>query len=161
MKHSVLFVCLGNICRSPMAEGIFNDLIRIKRVEGYISCDSAGTGNYHIGNSPDFRTIQVCNDHGIQLSHKCRQINLKDFDKYDYIIGMDNENYKNILKLLPLEDDRVSKVYTMGEFSKKYSQLEVPDPYHGNKNEFEKVFIQLQESCEELLNQILSIKEAN
>src|SRR5688572_8369678 len=96
---NVLFVCLGNICRSPLAEGIFKDIVKKKGLNNKISIDSAGTGNYHIGADPDHRSIKVARKYDIELDHKARQFVKRDFDDFDYIIAMDQNNYDNIKRL--------------------------------------------------------------
>ncbi len=159
MNINVLFVCLGNICRSPMAEGIFNELISQKSLHDQITCDSAGTGNYHIGKLPDHRTIEVCNDNNITLTHRCRQLKKEDFDTFAYIIAMDNENLKKI-KSLTESAAHDKKVFLMGDFGKIYKNLPVPDPYYGSKKDFEQVYLQLLDTCEGLLQHLLAKKEA-
>lgn len=135
----VLFVCLGNICRSPMAEGIFAKLSKESPLE--ISYDSAGTSAYHIGELPDERMRETASEKGIQLTHRARQIVREDFDKFDYIIAMDKSNYENILNY----KNRINKasettIMLMRSFDSEKENLEVPDPYYGGSNDFERVY---------------------
>ncbi len=136
----VLFVCLGNICRSPMAEGIFDKLSKESPLE--ISHDSAGTSAYHIGELPDERMREMASNKGnIALTHRARQIVREDFDKFDYIIAMDKSNYENILHY----KNRINKasettIMLMRSFDSEKGNLEVPDPYYGGESDFEKVY---------------------
>ena len=94
---NVLFVCLGNICRSPLAEGVFNSLIEARGLSNKIQCDSAGTGGWHVGELPDGRTIDVAQRHGIELSHRGRKFSREDFKLFDYIVAMDHDNLQDIM----------------------------------------------------------------
>ena len=98
-KIRVLFVCLGNICRSPLAEGIFRYKIKKKGLSGHFEVDSCGTSNYHIGDQPDHRTSENALNHGIRLSHQARQLFFEDLKKFDYLLAMDRDNLRNIKKL--------------------------------------------------------------
>jgi protein-tyrosine phosphatase len=135
----VLFVCLGNICRSPMAEGIFAKLSKESSLE--VSYDSAGTSAYHIGELPDERMRETALEKGITLTHRARQIVREDFDKFDYIIAMDKSNYENILNY----KNRINKaaeptIMLMRSFDSQKENLEVPDPYYGGNDDFERVY---------------------
>jgi protein-tyrosine phosphatase len=152
---SVLFVCLGNICRSPLAEGIFKDLVKKKGLIDNISIDSAGTGNYHIGADPDHRSIYVARKYDIELDHKARQFSKKDFDDFDYIIAMDQNNYDNI-KRLKREASLHGKLFLMRAYDlENDSDMNVPDPYYGGLDGFEHVYQMLHRSCQALLDQII------
>lgn len=140
MKKSpikVLFVCLGNICRSPLAEAIFLKRIEELGLAAQITADSCGTGNYHIGQNPDPRTLQSAKAHGIPVNHKCRQLHENDFSEFDMILAMDESNKKNIL--WKGGEAYKEKVWMMRAFDPEGGE-EVPDPYHGREKEFEEVY---------------------
>ncbi|MDF9798314.1 protein-tyrosine phosphatase [Catalinimonas alkaloidigena] len=148
---NVLFVCLGNICRSPMAEAVFNKLIEDNNLQDRIRCDSAGTSDYHIDEPPDSRTIEVVNAKDLSLDHKGRQFLSKDFDDFNYIIAMDEENKKNILKLEYMREPKHYQVFLMREFENDASDLNVPDPYWSGQDGFMIVYDILQKSAQNLL----------
>lgn len=134
----VLFVCLGNICRSPMAEAIFRHRIAEKGLNGRVDVDSCGTANYHVGDDADSRTISAVRNRGIAIDHCVRQLIASDLDHYDYVIAMDRSNLKNILRLANAHNR--SKVVLMRDFDARHKGAEVPDPYYGNANHFEEVY---------------------
>lgn len=139
----ILMVCLGNICRSPLAEGI----LKSKLSEKHFFIDSAGTGNYHIGDPPDGRSILVAKKYGIDItSQKARQFNESDFDQFDYIYAMDRSNYSNIVKLARRADD-ISKVKLILEDYSDNQILDVPDPYFDDQQGFENVYQLLNSVC--------------
>ena len=147
----VLFVCLGNICRSPMAEGIFNDIIRKKGLSDKIEADSAGTANYHIGESPDPRTLQQLAKNNIQLVHKGRQLVSSDAKRFDYIFVMDSANYRDAQHILGSGFDNL---YLIRTFDPDGRDEDVPDPYYGGKDGFEKVYTMLERSMNEIVSKI-------
>lgn len=140
----VLFVCLGNICRSPLAEGLFLKHIKDNNLESQISCDSAGTAGYHIGELADPRTRKNAESHGIKLTHKARQFNTKDFQEFDYILVMDNSNLNNVEALK--KGNIKAKIFKMRFFDSEFKNHEVPDPYYLNEDGFEDVFNILERS---------------
>ncbi len=142
MPIKILMVCLGNICRSPLAEGI----LRHKTKSEKILVDSAGTAGYHIGKKPDHRSIAIAQENGIDISNqRCRQVTTKDFEDFDKIYVMDKNNYNNVIALAGSEE-QISKVkLILNEIS--LSDLEVPDPYYDD-NGFTTVFNMLSEACE-------------
>jgi len=145
----VLMVCLGNICRSPLAEGILRS-----KVSKNIKVDSAGTAAWHSGNLPDKRSIAVAKLHGIDLSdQRARQFLIEDFDYFDYIYVMDKSNYVNICKLAP-NNKAIEKVELILNETHPEKNLEVPDPYYGGKDGFENVFQMLDEACEKIKNKL-------
>ena len=132
----ILVVCLGNICRSPLAHGILES--KLPKDTFYI--DSAGTAAYHIGNPPDQRSIKIAKTHGIDISgQSARQFKVSDFDNFDYIYAMDTSNYDNIISLARNNDD-IGKVKLFLEENNSVSDKNVPDPYYGDMNDFEYVF---------------------
>jgi protein-tyrosine phosphatase len=140
----VLMVCLGNICRSPLAEGI----LRSKIENNDLLIDSAGTAAYHVGNLPDQRSIEVANKYGIDITHqKARKFTILDFDTFDIIYAMDESNYQNILTLARNKGDK-KKVKMILNESHPNKNIAVPDPYYGGQDGFEKVYRMLDEACE-------------
>ncbi|WP_221390110.1 low molecular weight protein-tyrosine-phosphatase [Dyadobacter sp. NIV53] len=139
----VLFVCLGNICRSPITEGIFKDLVREKGLEAIIQCDSAGTAAYHIGSLADKRMRKVALAQGIILTHCARQFSDKDFNDYNYILAMDQSNYEHIRKKGLRGDGSYlpeQQLYLYRMFDpKRGSSVNVPDPYYEEIAAFEEV----------------------
>ena len=142
----VLFVCLGNICRSPLAEAIFNHKIKLLHWQNKFYVDSCGTGDYHIGEQPDHRTVAVSGKHNIPIHHACRQLISEDLLEFDYLLAMDASNHRNIINLTSDTRSR-EKVLLMRSFDSSDNFNEVPDPYHGTK-EFEEVYQILDRSLE-------------
>jgi protein-tyrosine phosphatase len=153
MPHKLLFVCLGNICRSPSAENIMNHLIQRERLSDQIICDSAGTSSYHIGSPPDRRMAAAASKRGITLEGQARQFHPEDFEKFDLILAMDKENYRDILTL-DLKEQYRDKVKLMCDFCRHHSDQEVPDPYYGGTEGFNYVIDLLLDACEGLLERI-------
>lgn len=143
MKIKVVMVCLGNICRSPLAEGLLQS-----KVSENIFVDSAGTANYHVGQLPDKRSIAVAKKHGIDISNqRCNHFSKKHFEEFDHIYVMDKSNYENVIKLAPSEEAK-QKVKLILNESYPNQNLEVPDPYYGGDDGFENVFQMLDKACE-------------
>ena len=142
MATKILMVCLGNICRSPLAEGV----LRSKIDPNSIEVDSAGTGGYHIGSTPDERSIAVGFKYGIDISsQRCRKFNRNDFEAFDLIYAMDSSNYDDIIALAKNEDE-VKKVRLLLDGSDSEIK-EVPDPYYGGMEGFENVFRIIEKAC--------------
>jgi protein-tyrosine phosphatase len=135
---NILFVCLGNICRSPLAQGLMDDLISKNNLQEYVTTDSAGTGSWHIGSSPDSRTLKNALSHNIHLPYFARQVCVKDFDIFDYIIAMDQQNLDNLRKICPPQSK--SKLFKIRDFDSTNIGSNVPDPYYGTEGDFENVF---------------------
>ena len=139
----ILMVCLGNICRSPLAEGILQSKINSE----IIQVDSAGTAAYHVGELPDIRSIEVAKQYGIDLTkQRARKFTVKDFDLFNLIYAMDADNYQNILTLARGKED-VQKVRMILNETKPNSNLNVPDPYYGGNDGFENVYQMLDTAC--------------
>ena len=140
----ILMVCLGNICRSPLAEGI----LKAKTNHLDVVVDSAGTAAYHIGEQPDIRSIEIANKYGVDLtSQRARQFSVNDFDDFDKIYAMDSSNYASIISLARDEKDR-NKVDVILNESNPKSFQSVPDPYYGGENGFQDVYEMLEEACD-------------
>jgi len=153
-SYKLLFVCLGNICRSPSAENIMNHLIQQRGLQGQIVCDSAGTSSYHIGSPPDRRMAAAAAQRGIVLKGTARQFEHRDFEEFDLILAMDKDNRANMLRL-DREQRHADKVKLMCEFCRTHSDREVPDPYYGGEAGFTYVIDLLTDACEGLLNFVL------
>ena len=154
----VLFVCLGNICRSPMAESIFNQLVAEAKLSNQLSCDSAGTAAYHIGDLPDKRMRKTAETHGIHLNHQARQISQEDFNNFDYILAMDNSNYLHIHQLKEkVAANSSTKIQLMRHFDTNTSTKNVPDPYYGSMQDFEEVYQILLEANQNFLSFLSSM----
>jgi protein-tyrosine phosphatase len=154
----LLFVCLGNICRSPTAEGVMRGLIEREGLRESIELDSAGTGAWHLGSAPDERASAVARGRGVVLEGSARRVVPEDFERFDLVIAMDAENMRELRRLAPGEQER-AKVRLLREFdpaSAGGGELDVPDPYYGAAGGFEEVFDLVQAACEGLLEQIRS-----
>ena len=144
-------VCLGNICRSPIAEGIMAS----KLPENTFLVDSCGTGNWHVGNQPDLRSISVSSKNGLDISkQKCRQFITSDFDTFDYIYVMDKSNYKDIIALSNNENQKSKVKIILNELFPNENR-DVPDPYFGLENGFEFVYEMLDETCEVIAKKLI------
>ncbi|MEL6924554.1 MAG: low molecular weight protein-tyrosine-phosphatase [Bacteroidota bacterium] len=144
----VLMVCLGNICRSPLAEGIMRSKVEAQELDWEV--DSAGTGSWHVGNGPDPRSVAVARTHGLDISaQRARQFKAKDYKLFDLILTMDSSNYRNVLKLAP-NDTAEQKVKMIRNFVRPGYNESVPDPYWDDDG-FEQVYQMLDEACEKVL----------
>ena len=153
-KTKILFVCLGNICRSPAAEGVMSSLIEKEGMSEFISVDSAGTLGYHIGEGADPRMKVHAEKRGYDLTSISRKfIPKKDFYEFDYIITMDSSNYKDIKKL-DSGNKHKDKVFKMAQFIKKHNAAEVPDPYYEGPEGFEYVLDLIEDGCNEILHKV-------
>jgi protein-tyrosine phosphatase len=155
MAYKLLFVCLGNICRSPSAENIMNHLIKEAGLDSKIVCDSAGTSSYHIGSPPDRRMSAAAAKRRIALRGRARQLQIADFEEFDLILAMDKQNYRDILALDRQQQYR-DKVYLICDFASQYQVKEVPDPYYGGKEGFDYVIDLLLDACAGLLNYVIN-----
>lgn len=151
MPVKILMVCLGNICRSPLAEG----LLEAKLPQDKFIVDSAGTGNYHIGKQPDKRSILVAQKNGLDITNqRGRQFTSKDFDEFDYIYVMDSSNYDNVIDLAKT-DAQKKKVDMILNHLFPGENVDVPDPYYGLQNGFDMVYEMLDETCDILAKKLI------
>ena len=149
MASKILMVCLGNICRSPLAEGI----MRSKLSNDFI-VDSAGTGGWHAGELPDKRSISTAKNRGLDItSQRARQFKISDFDTFDYIYVMDNSNYKDVMALAPNEEAKSKVKLILNELFPN-ENVDVPDPYYGGRDGFENVFDMLNEACDVIVGKL-------
>ena len=153
-KIKLLFVCLGNICRSPTAEAVMNSIVAEAGLSEFIECDSAGTSSAHHGEPADPRTIVHAEKRGHNITSLSRPfLAIKDFHNFDYIITMDDDNYNNVLQLDKNREQR-HKIYRMTQFCSDDKYTQVPDPYFEGPDGFELVLDILEDSCRGLLNKI-------
>ena len=150
MKTKVLMVCLGNICRSPLAEGILRSKVDPARVH----IDSAGTSDYHIGHPPDERSVSIARDNKLDITaQQGRQFTVEDFDNCDYIYVMDMSNYKDVISLARNKDDKEKVSLILNEIFPG-ENVEVPDPYYGGNDGFSKVYEMLDKACNSIAKKI-------
>lgn len=151
MPVKILMVCLGNICRSPLAEGILQSKLPADK----FLVDSAGTGDWHVGQQPDKRSILTAKNRGLDIScQKARQLKPSDFEEFDHIYVMDSSNFSDVTKLAPNEKSR-AKVKLMMDEIYPGKKMGVPDPYYGGQNGFEEVYDMLDEACELVAQKLL------
>ena len=151
----ILFVCLGNICRSPAAEGVFLHLLQERGLSDQFLVDSAGTGGWHVGNPADRRMQAAANRRGIQLPSRARQISLDDLSEFDLILTMDDANLAAVTSLASEAGRRATaKIKPMLSYTSQFSETEVPDPYYGGEAGFEHVLDLLEDACSNLLDEL-------
>jgi len=152
-RVSVLFVCMGNICRSPTAQGAFRQLLEREGLQSVIGTDSAGTHSYHRGEPPDLRAQDAARRRGIDLSDlRARRVEPEDFSRFEYVLAMDRENYRNLSEICPSGSEKRLRLFM--DFAPHLRTREVPDPYYGGSTGFERVFDLVEEACEGLLADI-------
>lgn len=156
--RKVLFVCLGNICRSPMAEAIFNNIVTERNLADQLEADSAGTAGYHIGDQPDHRTTETLENHGIVSKHLGRKLTKSDFEEFDHIAVMDNANFEEVHTLYYNtyhEPPSAEKLFMIRDYDPDVrGPHDVPDPYYENKKAFEEVYQILTRSIDGLINHL-------
>ena len=149
MALKIVMVCLGNIYRSPLAEGI----LKAKLPKDYV-VDSAGTGAWHTGQQPDKRSIATAKNRGLDITNqRARQFKVSDFDTFDYIYVMDNSNYKDVISLAPTEESKSKVKLILNEIFPN-ENVDVPDPYYGGDDGFENVFDMLDQACEAIARKL-------
>ncbi len=154
---SVLFVCLGNICRSPLAEGVLRHLARERGVEDRIRIDSAGTGAWHVGNPPDPRSAETAARHGIRLEGAARQVHPADAERFDLVLAMDRSNLRDLERLFAGHPHARARVRLFRDYDPEADDgpADVPDPYYGGPDGFEEVHRMVVRSCAVLLDEVL------
>jgi protein-tyrosine phosphatase len=152
----LLFVCLGNICRSPTAEGVMRSLIARDALEQEIETDSAGTGSWHLGSAPDARASAAAAGRGVTLAGAARQVRAQDFEEFDLILAMDGENLRDLRRLAQGTggEERVRRLREFDPAAVAAGELDVPDPYYGAPGGFDEVFEMVLAACEGLLAEI-------
>ena len=154
---SVLFVCLGNICRSPLGEGIFAALAEERGLADQFHVDSAGTAGYHSGDPPDSRSVAVAAAHGVRLTGYARQVTPHDMVDFDVIVAMDRSNYRSLERMRPRSGrhrGRLADIVMMRDYDPEAHDPDVPDPYYGGHEGFERVYRILERSCDGLLDEL-------
>lgn len=154
MKQRLLFICLGNICRSPAADGIMHHLVEARGLTDDFYIDSAGIGSWHVGQLPDYRMRRCGERHGYVFDHRARQFSAADFDRFDLIAVMDHENYHDVARQARSAADR-QKIIRMSDYLRHHpGQQTVPDPYYGDERDFEFAVELLEDACEGLLDEL-------
>ena len=154
-KYGVLFICLGNICRSPAAQAVMQRLVDERGLADRFEIDSAGIGGWHIGDLPDKRMRVHARPRGYELTHHARRVQASDFEDFDLIVGMDAANVDD-LHSMAATPEQSDKVVMMGDYIRQYPHYDhVPDPYYEGSEGFELVLDLLQDACDNLLNQII------
>lgn len=154
----IIFVCLGNICRSPLAEAICNQKIKNLGLEKKLSCDSAGTANYHVGENPDPRSVRTALDHGIPINHKGQQFTCSLANQFDYWIAMDHANLRNMIIEF---GEKPQNLILMRDFDSENPKTDVPDPYYGGADGFENVYQILDRSIDSFLDFLIEKHNLN
>lgn len=155
----ILFVCMGNICRSPTAEGVFRHQVAERGLQRRFIIDSAGTHAYHVGEAPDPRAQSTAKRRGVDLSRlRARRVTAEDIEQFDYVLAMDRDNYKNLLAIAPASHEQ--KVRLLLDFAPEVSHDEVPDPYYGGISGFDRVLDMIEAASEGLLAEILGSKSS-
>lgn len=150
--HSILFVCLGNICRSPLAEGVFRAVVEERGITGNFLVDSAGLGAWHAGNCPDSRSIAIARANGVDISgQRARKISSVDFRQFGLILGMDRSNIAELERLAPVEAR--DRIHLFLDFAGEPGK-DIPDPYYGDTRDFEAVYLMVRRACETLASKL-------
>jgi protein-tyrosine phosphatase len=158
-RTRILFVCLGNICRSPLAESVFRHLVRARGVEDRFEIDSAGTSGYHAGDPPDARSVATARLRGVEVAGRSRQMLAADLERFDYVVAMDRENLRAVQRLAR-GGAGAARVHLLREWDPESGSADVPDPYYGGARGFEEVHDIVERSCAALLDEILSARSS-
>ncbi len=157
-KYSILFVCLGNICRSPAAQAVMQRLVDERGLTDRFYIDSAGIGGWHVGDLPDKRMRVHARLRGYELTHRARKVQSSDFEDFDLIVGMDAANIDDLCSLAATIEQQ-DKVVMMGDYIRQYPNYDhVPDPYYEGSEGFELVLDLLEDACDNLLNEVLGFR---
>lgn len=148
---SILFVCLGNICRSPAAEAIMQKMVNQSQMQPHFRLESCGLGGWHVGELPDTRMRKALSQRGIESNSRAMQFKPQFFDHFDLILAADGDVLHSLLRMATTEQDR-KKTHLMTKFSKTYENQDIPDPYYGNDDSFEEVLDMLETVCEQMLS---------
>ncbi|KAI8325711.1 LMWPc-domain-containing protein [Martensiomyces pterosporus] len=151
-RTKVLFVCLGNICRSPMAEAVFAHIVKQRGLSDRFLIDSAGTAGYHVGERPDARSVATCKANGVPVNHHARQVMSSDFKKFDYVLCMDESNLHDLQRKRPQGSKATAALF--GTYSKEKGDRIIEDPYYGGQQGFEHNFEQVTRCSEGLLRSL-------
>ena len=155
MTQKLLFVCLGNICRSPAAEGVFLHLLEEQGLADHFVVDSAGTGSWHVGNKADPRMRAAAERRGIHLPSRARQIELDDLSRFDLVVTMDSDNLRNVRSLAQeAGNNATATIRSMLSYARSTDLTDVPDPYYGGEQGFEQVLDLLEDACSGLIEEI-------
>jgi protein-tyrosine phosphatase len=152
-RTSVLFVCLGNICRSPLAEGVFRHLVEERGLAEGFEIDSAGTGDWHMGQPPDERSVRVASAHGITLAGSARRVQREDLDRFDLVVAMDRDNLRDLERLADGSGPR-ARLHLLSDFDPEADDPDVPDPYYESLSGFETLYRTVRRACEGLIQQL-------
>lgn len=147
----VLFVCLGNICRSPLAEGVFDAVVRERGLDDHYRSDSAGTGAWHVGEPPDPRSTEVARRHGVELEGRARRVGPEDFERFDVVVAMDRSNLRDLERMSGADGARLR---LLRDFDPTPGDGEVPDPYYGGPRGFDQVYELVRRSVDGLLEHL-------
>ncbi len=150
--YKILFVCMGNICRSPAGEAVMRKLVEDEGLEDQIHCDSAGTISFHSGDPPDKRMHQAAANRGIQTGGQARQVRVGDFETFDRVLAMDRDNLRDLLALAKTESHR-KRIRPFCDYCDEHDNRDVPDPYYGGAQGFELVLDLLEDGCNQLLDE--------
>ena len=155
-RTSVLFVCLGNICRSPLAEGVFRHLAAEAGLADRFEIDSAGTGGWHVGEPPDARARMVAKQHGVALDSRARQVTPEDFERFDHIVAMDHDNLRTLQRMAAAAGAD-ARIALLRSHDPSADGDEVPDPYYGGASGFETVYEMVHRACSALLERLRAV----